>query len=424
MISKWRWLVLQFTRRLWVRASLLALIGVVSALGSIYLERYLPEELPAKIGANAVDGILEILASSMLAVTTFSLSVMVAAYASATSNVTPRATKLLMQDSTTQNVLATFIGSFLFSLVGLIALSMGAYGSRGRVVLFVVTIAMIILIVITILRWIDHLNRLGRVGETTDKVEKSTAKALRERLESPAMGGQLWTEAIPDSASPILSSCVGYVQHVDLGAINRIAEDCNCDIYVTAIAGKFVHPARPLVWLERQIEEKSIEKIRSAFTIDDERNFDQDPRFGLVVLAEIGSRALSPAVNDPGTAIDVIGRGVRLLHLWTSKNRTSEPEICFPRLRIMPLDLDEMFHDVFSTIARDGAALIEVQLRLQKGLLALAELGDADSKQASYRISRIALKRAEKAIEMEEEKIELRQIASKIEALVGSNSNS
>ena len=99
----------------------------------------------------------------MLAVTTFSLSTMVSAYSAATSNVTPRATKLLMEDSTTQNVLATFVGSFLFSLVGIIALSTGAYGDGGRVVLFASRSCVIGLIVVTLLRWIDHLSRLGRV---------------------------------------------------------------------------------------------------------------------------------------------------------------------------------------------------------------------------------------------------------------------
>ena len=61
-------------------------------------------------------------------------------------------------------------------------------------------------------------------------------------------------------------------------------------------------------------EDEDVHKaVAEAFTIGAERTFDQDPRFGLCVLAEIASRALSPAVNDPGTAIDVIGRAVRLL---------------------------------------------------------------------------------------------------------------
>lgn len=125
MTSKWQWWINQIVRRIWFRATLFSLGGVASALLAVAFSSYIPADLPAKIGADAVDKILGIIASSMLTVTTFSLSTMVAAYSAATNNVTPRATKLVMEDSTTQNVLATFVGSFLFSLVGIIALATG-----------------------------------------------------------------------------------------------------------------------------------------------------------------------------------------------------------------------------------------------------------------------------------------------------------
>lgn len=104
---------------------------------------------------------------------------MVSAYSAASSGVTPRATTLLMDDSTTQNPLATSIGSFSFSLVGIIALSTGAYGEQGRVVLFTVTIGVVILIVYTLLRWIDHLSKLGRVGETIDYISLAQGSGNR-----------------------------------------------------------------------------------------------------------------------------------------------------------------------------------------------------------------------------------------------------
>ena len=53
-----------------------------------------------------------------------------------------------------------------------------------------------------------------------------------------------------------------------------------------------------------------------AFIVGDDRTFREDPRFGLVTLAEIAARALSPAVNDVGTAIDIVGTFVRLLARW------------------------------------------------------------------------------------------------------------
>ncbi|EAA5574104.1 DUF2254 family protein, partial [Escherichia coli] len=149
MISRWKWMLKQTIKKLWFRATLFAIVAIITALLSILFKSMIPESVSVKVGAEAVDNILNILASSMLAVTTFSLSIMVTAYGSATTNVTPRATRLVVEDVTTQNVLATFIGSFLFSLVGIIALNMGAYGERGRVILFIVTLVVIALILIT-----------------------------------------------------------------------------------------------------------------------------------------------------------------------------------------------------------------------------------------------------------------------------------
>ncbi len=79
MIARWRWLLHQLTKRLWFRATLFSLLGVATALLAVVFKDYIPESLPARIGADAVDKILGIIASSMLAVTTFSLSTMVTA---------------------------------------------------------------------------------------------------------------------------------------------------------------------------------------------------------------------------------------------------------------------------------------------------------------------------------------------------------
>src|SRR5690606_31775987 len=102
-LSKWGWRFARLTRKLWLRSALISLLAVAAALISLLISPYLPFGLSAKIGADAVDRILNIIATSMLAVTTFSLSATVAAYSAATTNVTPRATKLLIEDRTTLN---------------------------------------------------------------------------------------------------------------------------------------------------------------------------------------------------------------------------------------------------------------------------------------------------------------------------------
>lgn len=415
MITKWQWRLKQFARKLWVRAALIAALGVAAAMFGLLGERLIPADLPTKIGANSVETILEILAASMLTVTTFSLSVMVAAYSAATTSVTPRATKLLIQDPTTQNVLAVFIGSFLYSLVSIVALSAGAYGQSGRLVLFVATLLVILLIVVTILRWIEHLTRLGRVGETTDRVEKVAASAIRERAEQPFLGGHALRDPAKDrpaDARPLFSTATGYVQHIDMAALSALAERLSGRVFVAALPGCFVHAARPIAYVEAALDDAQATMLRDAFLIDNARSFDQDPRFGLSVLAEIASRALSPALNDPGTAIDVIGRGVRLLSLWTDCRETEAARSpTYPQVWAPPLEIGELFDDIFAPIARDGAGLLEVQTRLQKAFRALAEIGGDAFAAEARRHSRRALGFAEAAMTLEEDKAFLRALA-------------
>ncbi|HEX4500134.1 MAG TPA: DUF2254 domain-containing protein [Scandinavium sp.] len=371
-MSKWQWLFNQLTRQLWFRISLFAVLAVLSALSSIALKPFIPASVGGIVGAEAVDNILNILASSMLAVTTFSLSIMVSAYSSASTSVTPRATRLMMEDSVTQNVLATFIGSFLFSLVGIVARSMGAYGEQGRVVLFITTLVVITLMIIMLLRWIQHLSLLGRVGETTLRVEEATRSALENRVNVPYMGGNLWT-APPKDALPLYPAEIGYIQNIDVAMLNEFAVDKDVQLYLPCQIGAFIHPAQAIVWLTPARDDIETSPILDAITIHAERSFDQDPRFGLSVLAEIASRALSPAVNDPGTAIDVTGRAVRLLAICGEK-KTDGAEVLYPQVFVKPLLTADLFDDIFNPIARDGAALIEVQMRLAKSLQALAQL--------------------------------------------------
>lgn len=417
MTARWQWILKQIGKRLWFRASLFSLLGVVSALLALAFKDYVPESLANSVGADAVDKILNIIATSMLTVTTFSLSIMVAAYSSATSTVTPRATSLVIEDSTTQNALGTFIGSFLFSVVGIIALSTGAYGSKGRVLMFVVTIAVIALIVLALLRWIDHLAQLGRVGETSDRVERATRSALHSRLCLPNLGGTRLdsAETIPAAARLVYPQSIGYVQHIDMPALAELTTTQDSAVYLLAMPGSFIAPGEPLAAAVGITAEQDA-TLRAAFSVGHARSFQQDPRFGAAVLAEIASRALSPAVNDPGTAIDILGRGVRVLAQWTQTEAEHPDSPDCSRIHAPDLLLGDLFDDIFTPIARDGAPLIEVCIRLQKALLSLALL-DPCYRADAQRHAKLALKRAEAVLVLEEDKQRVRELSAEVLAV-------
>lgn len=92
----------------------------------------------------------------------------------------------------------------------------------------------------------------------------------------------------------------------------------------------------------------------------------------------------------------MIGRLTRLLAQW-AEGRADVP-VRYPKLHLHPLSDADLFEDAFMLIARDGAALIEVQLRLHKSLAALQRLGGADFQQAAAAQAALALERSLQAM--------------------------
>lgn len=392
--SRLVWLLRRWGRKIWVRVVGFAGLAVAAIVSAEVLAPYVPAAWAERIGANAVGDILTILASSMLAVTTFSLSIAVSAFAAAANTATPRATALLQEDRTTQNVLATFLGAFLFSLLGLITLRTDIYDDAGEMVLFLATLGVVALVIVALIRWIVLLMSFGRMGNTLDRVEAAATASLARRLGAPCLGAEPWC-APPSWTTPLTAAGAGYVQHVDLPMLSACAAALDMRLHLAALPGSFVYDGAVLLHVAgRAPGEDEIARLRAAFTLGHERTFDQDPRFGIIVLAEIASRALSPAVNDPGTAISVIGRLVRVLSQWPQQ---AAPVIEFPGVHVAPLDAADVMADAFRPIARDGAALVEVQVRLHKALVALSAIDPAALHGPAVALSRYALARVEQA---------------------------
>jgi len=366
MISRWVWMLRGVLRRLWVRVASFAVLALVAAGLAPVLAPLVPQVWSEALGGDAVDQVLSILASSMLAVTTFSLSIAVTAFTAAASTATPRATALLQEDQTTQTTLATFLGAFVYSIVAIIGLNAGYYGEGGRVVLFGSTIFVAAVVVFALLRWIGYLPGFGRMNDTLDRVEVATRNALEARLAEPWLGGHPFAGAVPDGTWPVRLDCTGYVQYVDVEAVQDCAQKYGLQVWMGALPGEFVYISTEVLHVLGSRDAEA--RLRDAFTVAPSRSFDQDPLHGLVVLAEIASRALSSGVNDPGTATAVIGRQVSVLSIWT---RREEPDVRFDRVHVPAIRPEDALDVAFRPILRDGIGTSEVLVRLIAALNAL-----------------------------------------------------
>jgi uncharacterized membrane protein len=199
------------------------------------------------------------------------------------------------------------------------------------------------------------------------------------------------------------------VQHIDMARLSAAANRLGGRFWLAVRPGAFLEPGVVVLVAEGPVPDADSEQeIAAAFTCGRSRTFEQDPRFGPIVLSEIASRALSPAVNDPGTAIDVLGRLVRVLSAWRAD---TEGDVSYPDILVPRIDPSEFLNDAFRPIARDGAGLIEVQIRLQKSLRALAWADLVSFGAAAGALSAEALGRAEQAGLSAAEMARLRKLA-------------
>ncbi|MBZ2162378.1 DUF2254 domain-containing protein [Alteromonas stellipolaris] len=441
-VDRLRFLLFSLKEKLWVKPLSLCLLSIAAVFTSKLADgTALAQHLP-KVEQASVETLLSIMASSMLVIATFSAGTMVSAYSSASRSSTPRSVSLIISDDASQNALSTFVGAFIFSVVAITVSSNNFFEDAGIFLLFCLTCLVFAIVILTFIRWVDSVARLGRVGSTVQKVEAAAMRAINHRLSTPRLGGKQQPKSVKEQGGDtskyqtLTTDSIGYVQMVDMAKIQAWAEEQDTQVHIAMLPGQFCTPDRPLCYIESvkqkhsvdnsknkssdKVDGKSNEKnnksvLLSAFQIGSERSFEADPRYGLVVLSEIASRALSPSVNDPGTAISILGSYARLFIQWAQKENENEADnIKYHNVTVPDISTEDMFDDAFTGVARDGASMIEVSIRMQKTLDAIAKTSNAKVSNAATEHAKTAYERSIDALTYDGDKEALNAIVNKL----------
>jgi uncharacterized membrane protein len=168
---------------------------------------------------------------------------------------------------------------------------------------------------------------------------------------------------------PIHVINTGYVRMVDIDHLLHLAKDADIVVRLARKPGDFVETGSlaALAWPEERIDHHIAGRIRRSVWLGNNRNPIQDVEYAINQLAEIALRAMSPAINDPFTAmtcLDYIGAGLALFvetdhprHYFSDTNGT-------PRLYIEPVKLSELFSAAFDMLRHVSCDNALVLLRM------------------------------------------------------------
>lgn len=399
----YRWLIAvkKPANQLWLVPAYWAIFAVIFAFIARFFGDMLQTGILPDIERSTLDGLLSIVALSMLSVSTFSLSIMVSAFSSAANGATPRAMNLVMADDNTRTAIASFIAAFIYAVIAKTALGMEYYGQNGRFILFVGTIAVLVYLIVTLIRWVFTLSQLGSLGNTLHKISAKTESALDHYYTAPDMGAA-WKGSLQQPVRTIYAKQPGYLTHIDMASLQKLAEEHETYVSIIIRPGKLLTPNTVMACLSAgQGDADLAEKFAGCFVINQERTYEQDPQWGLNVLSEAAQRALSPGINDPGTAISVM---VMILRLLTKPHPECE-ETQYDRLSIIAADSSQWLPQTFLPIARDGAGAAEVGLTMQKVLAGIAANSqDPHIATSAADTAHAVLKRFEQILDFEDDK--------------------
>jgi uncharacterized membrane protein len=227
--------------------------------------------------------------------------------------------------------------------------------------------------VVVFLFLIDHAARLLRPVSIVGRIAQQGLKVFDDVYPNPIRGSSVPMRAVeklgpPDRTVPHSGSSA-IVIAVNLGALVAEAKRADVIIEVAPRMGDFVARDDPLFLLRGggtiDIDER---KLRGQVAFGPERTIEQDSTFALRVIIDIAIKALSPAINDPTTAVLAIDQLQRLLR--TAGDRNLHNERLFDsdgRLRVIfqTPKWDDFVHLTFNEIRQYGATSTQVVRRLR-----------------------------------------------------------
>lgn len=296
---------------LWYRPALYTLLAILLALLNPYIDQ-ITEWQFYSFGADNARAVLSAIASSMLTVVTLTFSILMVSFTLASQQFSPRLLRTFTRDRTSQHVLGLQIGTFLYSLLVMVRINdVGA-------IIFVPLLSVLgaigfsLLGIAAFIYFIDHISRSIRVNYIIANIGEQTVALLHDAQPLQLIGYQQNSPTPPlvlsQTAAPVMATHAGYIQGIAVARLVAVAQTHDLVIELTCMTGDFVVAGRPLlqVFPVEKLSSELAETLLNQFDIGTERTMFEDLLFGIRQLVDIALKALSPAVNDPTTAINCL----------------------------------------------------------------------------------------------------------------------
>lgn len=273
---------------------------------------------PSHADPQVAQVILAGIAASMMTVVSIVFAILLMTLTLASMQFSPRIIVSFSKDRVTQWTLGVFLGTFSYCMAAL-----PAARSLPHPFAPVATVLGAMVLALTCVGWllffIHHISQAISVNHIVDKIAKETEGVIDELMPSPRGLDHLkHVEALRPNASEVAISSdeSGYIRFIDTQRMISLAKEYHLSIRVLRHVGHFVPVGIPLMMVSKghRLSPEGVARLLAAFDFGPTRTLQQDVEFGVLQIVDIALKAISPAVNDPTTAISCVDQLSRVLN--------------------------------------------------------------------------------------------------------------
>jgi uncharacterized membrane protein len=370
----------KYRQKLYVHNSIwiFPVLSIVAGLIAVRLFNRLDQALgwEISIGVDTARTVIGTVAGSMFTLVVVSSSAVLVAVQLASAQLTPRIILLVYRSRIRKFCVSMFVFTFTFSVAALVRIEntvplltsyFAAYG-------FLLNLALFLYFIDGVGKTLRPSSALQVVGLAGREVVQSVYPS-RLKKDQPANAKPI--EILKQDPRRIVrNEADGVLLAFDRRGLVALAESANCLIELVPQVGDFVAAGDPLFRVFEGGEELSADILRDSVAIGQERTLEQDPTYAFRIMVDIASKALSPAINDPTTAVLAIDQIHHLLRNVGSRSlgdgRENGPTGQL-RLVYRTPNWEDFVHLAVTEIRQYGRDSIQIMRRLRAMLENLIE---------------------------------------------------
>lgn len=282
------------------------LTGLILHLEGQGLTAWVSEKMPFFLiikSWEVAQSVLTTLVGALISLMVFSFSMVMVLLNNAASNYSPRILPSLIANKFHQFVLGIYLGTITYCLLLAINLTPTLSDATVPSISILLGIFFGLSCLMVFVFFIHSISESVQVG----KILESLANTTKHNLDHGIMR-KLVDQPVPDTLSWIKykSDRSGYIKSIACESMDRLCQEHLLKIKVVVQKGSFVLKKTDLFLCSKELEADLLDKLLSMFVFTENEIAGNDHTIGFKQINEIALKAMSPGINDPGTALFAI----------------------------------------------------------------------------------------------------------------------